>query len=94
MPLVNLNGLDCEGSFDSSSSMSFLSPTIASRLQSLEAVTVTCDFLNDSHVIRCVLDFSIKDGLRGDCVLGADFFSRYWDDVGMYFIKKIFFFNC
>ena len=90
MPLVNLNGLDCEGSFDSSSSMCFLSSTIASRLQSLEAVTasVTCDFLNDNRVIRCVLDFSIKDGLRGDCVLGADFFSQYWDDVGMFFIKK------
>ena len=62
MPLVNLNGLDCEGS----SSMYFLSPTkvtIASRLKSLEAVTVTCNFLNDSRLIRCVLNFSIKDSL-------------------------------
>ena len=91
MPLVNLNGLDCEGSFDSSSSKCLLSPTTATRLKSLENVTVTCNFLNDSHVIRCVLNFSIKDGLRGDCVLGANFFSQYWDDVGVFlsfFLKK------
>ena len=84
MPLVNLNGLDCEGSFDSSSSICFLSPTTASRLESLDGVTVTCNFLNDCRVIRCVLNFSIKDGLQGDCVLGANFFSQYWDDVGMF----------
>ena len=47
---------------------------------------LTCDFLNDNHVIRCILDFSIKDDLRGNCVLGVDFFSQYWDDVGMFFI--------
>ena len=60
MPLINLNGLDCEGS----SSMYFLSPTkatIASRLKSLEAVTVTCNFLNDSRLIRCVLNFIVSE---------------------------------
>ena len=93
MPLVNLNGLDCEGSFDSSSSICFLSPTTASRLESLDGMTVTCNFLNDCRLVRCVLNFSIKDGLRGDCVLGANFFSQYWDDVGVFLYFILFFKN-
>ena len=34
--------------------------------------------MNDCHIVRCVLNFSVKEGLRSDCVLGTGYFSRHW----------------
>ena len=84
MPVVNLNGFDFEGRFDSSIPTSLVSSSTAFRLKSLDAVTVTCHPLDDCYEIRCVLNFTIKEGLESDCVLGTECFSRNWGDIGAF----------